>query len=1335
MNKQSVRRAWLSSTLIFAVLGATIGVAGYRYYSAQRSALTAMMGNSLAAIASGKVAAVAQWRHERLVDATIIARQARQYRDDWNGLGVARFSPSPAVRAWLESFASTRYHDVAVMRNNGDMAFPHPQRAVTFSTEVREALRIATSTGRPALSEIHETPGKGDLHVDLIVPVYNRAGTLAGALLLYIEAETSLAALLPAWPIAFQSVETAIVRNDAANTLYFSSALQGKARLITIPATASDPTLRVHKGALEGRDFRDQDVFAVTMPIPETKWRLLTKVDAAEFQRRIESRENAISAIVMLLLVAAGLTAAFNWRHRASLLYWDLYLAEVKGRALTGHYGYLSRYSNDLIVLADEKGVIIETNERCESALGIQRAELAGCKFRSLVSDSWLAPFDKGWKRALEQDGAIFESELKRARGTVLPVEISARAIWVDGRAFSQAIVRDITERKQAEEDWQAILKTSPAGFCVLDSDGRLLDANEPYFEMAGRSRAELIGFDVTDVDPSQGPPDLLEHAARLRENGADRWETWYRRPDGRLYDLDVSAQFLPGHRRVFVFVRDITANKQALRELEQSQRLVSRIVQDTPNLLYIFEVRRRRYSFVNQAFEEFFGCSRSDLDRTGSKVPARLINLDDLERMAASQKSLEHLPESSVSEIEFRARRADGVWRHMRSREVVFSRSEDGKVSEVLGIAQDVTERLRASEDLLRANELLTATFNASPLAMILNDLEGTILRWNAAAEEIFGWREDEVLGCLVPLVPAAKMDEFRFNIAQLAAGNSIRGAEVVRQRKDGSLVDVSLWTAPIRGVSGEVTAIAAVLMDITEQKRARAELEQSQASLLRAHRMASLGSWSADAITGLSEWSDETYRILGLRKGEVTAGWDAYISTVHPEDRARVGQVRIAALSTQPQRWDHRIVRPDGKVRHLRQSLETTASVAGRPVQIAGTIQDITEYKILEEQLWQSQKLETVGRLAGGIAHDFNNLLTVINGYCEVLLRKAGADPFVRKGLSEILGAGERAAELTKNLLAFSRKQVLQTKAVDLTATILDMQNMLRRLIGDEVQLETDLASELVSVMADPIQLQQILLNLAVNARDAMPNGGALRIETKNIRQPDELPEAVSEFSPYVLLKLADTGTGMTADVRSHLFEPFFTTKEPGKGTGLGLSTVYGIVKQSGGMIAVDSAVGIGTTFRIYFPAVQAERSEVGKPRAEPAPPPAATVVISEDQEDVRRLLVSIVRELGYEAIEAAGGESAASIVDRSNGAVDLVITDVMMPGMSGFDLARVLLRTHPDLPVIFVSGYAAPLEPEDGSHPQWANRFIAKPFTREALVRKICEVLSGRTAAVRS
>jgi PAS domain S-box-containing protein len=542
--------------------------------------------------------------------------------------------------------------------------------------------------------------------------------------------------------------------------------------------------------------------------------------------------------------------------------------------------------------------------------------------------------------------------------------------------------------------------------------------------------------------------------------------------------------------------------------------------------------------------------------------------------------------------------------------------------------------------------------------------------------------------------------------------AGQTFRGIDVTRRRKDGSTVDVSIWTAPIRGSSGEITAILAVLMDITQQKQARAELEKSRASLMRAHHMASLGSWTADLATGAAEWADETYRLFGYERGTVTPGWDAYLAIVHPEDRARVEPWRYPPLDgAQPFRWDHRIVRPDGSIRHVRQSAVVIRDANGKPVQLAGTVQDVTEYKVLEEQLWQAQKLETVGRLAGGIAHDFNNLLTVINGYGELLLQQSTGDSLREKGLSEILGAGERAAELTKNLLTFSRKQVVEIKPVDLNATISGMQSMLSRLIGDHIELEMDLCPTAVAVMGDPVQFQQILLNLAVNARDAMPKGGTLRIATI-LLHPDQ-----------VLLNVSDTGTGMSEEVRSHLFEPFFTTKEPGKGTGLGLSTVYGIVNQGGGSIAVDTAAGCGTTFRIYFRLAPLATTDSEPSDLQVVYGGGATVLVVEDQDDVRQLLITMLTELGYRPIATRDGQCALCEFSDS---IDLLISDVVMPGMSGFDLAQMVRATRPGLPVVFISGYAPDATFDDAGWRDLGGSFLSKPFSRETLAQKLGEVL---------
>jgi two-component system cell cycle sensor histidine kinase/response regulator CckA len=388
------------------------------------------------------------------------------------------------------------------------------------------------------------------------------------------------------------------------------------------------------------------------------------------------------------------------------------------------------------------------------------------------------------------------------------------------------------------------------------------------------------------------------------------------------------------------------------------------------------------------------------------------------------------------------------------------------------------------------------------------------------------------------------------------------------------------------------------------------------------------------------------------------------------------------------------------------------------------------------LEEQLRQAQKMEAIGRLAGGVAHDFNNLLTAINGYSEVLLADMPPDDRLRPYVEEIVKAGERATRLTQQLLVFSRKHRVEPEVLDLNAVIADTAGMLRRLIGEDIVLLTRLDPTIGRVRADSGQLQQVLMNLAVNARDAMPDGGRLTIETANVDLDVPAPRTFGDVPPgaYVMLAVSDTGCGMDAETQAHIFEPFFTTKEATKGTGLGLSTVYGIVQQSGGHIWVYSEPERGSVFKVYLPRV----AEPSAPRAAPPAPATATggsetVLLVEDDEQVRALMVSALHGCGYEVLEASDGIQALLVVGQHTGPIDLLVTDLVLPGMSGRDVATHVTRLRPDVAVLYVSGYADHAAVLHG-HLEAKSALLQKPFTPLALARKVRAALDARRAARR-
>src|SRR5579862_414236 len=470
---------------------------------------------------------------------------------------------------------------------------------------------------------------------------------------------------------------------------------------------------------------------------------------------------------------------------------------------------------------------------------------------------------------------------------------------------------------------------------------------------------------------------------------------------------------------------------------------------------------------------------------------------------------------------------------------------------------------------------------------------------------------------------------------------------------------------------------------------------------------------------------------RILGYSQEELAS--TAALEQVHPDDRGRVEEAAKEARSGGVGRSiEYRMRHKNGSWRLMESTANTVRDAQGNVQTLIIVNRDITERRHLEEQFRQSQKMEAVGRLSGGVAHDFNNLLGVIIGYGEIVQEGTATDSPLRGCVDEMLKAGHRAASLTRQLLAFSRQQVMDPKVLDLNLVVKDMEKMLKRLISEDIQLKTDLDPDLRRIKADQGQIEQVVMNLAVNARDAMPNGGELTLTTSNFYMDEDFvrryPYPVS-VGDYVLLTVTDNGIGMDAATRVRVFEPFFTTKEKGKGTGLGLSTVYGVVKQSGGYIEVHSEPGAGATFKIYLPKVE----DALDPQKQSTELPDSlhgteTVLLVEDEVALRKLSRQLLELCGYQVLEAESGAEALKISREHKQAIHLLLTDVVMPGMSGRVLADQLVVQRPETQVVYMSGYTGQTVGEHGVLAE-GSFFLPKPFTREALARKVRKALDGR------
>jgi PAS domain S-box-containing protein len=618
--------------------------------------------------------------------------------------------------------------------------------------------------------------------------------------------------------------------------------------------------------------------------------------------------------------------------------------------------------------------------------------------------------------------------------------------------------------------------------------------------------------------------------------------------------------------------------------------------------------------------------------------------------------------------------------------------------------------------------DRLLGDAVQSSGEIIAITDPEGRFSFVNRAFLEAYGFAEDEVLGQRIELVvspgnPPALVAEVRSETLREGWHGELRS-----RRKDGSEFPIALRTSPIRDEQGALIGLVGMAHDVTE----RQEAEQRQ-RLLEAALGAAVDAVLITDRAGVIEWVNPAFTRLTGYTPEEALGQNPRLLKSGRHDAGFYADLWAALVAGRVWKGEITNRRKDGTLYQEDLSITPVVGASGDIAHYVAIKRDISERQALEAQLGQAQKMEAVGRLAGGVAHDFNNLLGVIQGYGELLLKQIGPSLPGRDKLEQILKASQRAANLTRQLLAFSRRQVLEPRILGLNAVVADSEKLLQRLVAEDVEIVVKAAPDLGRVRADAGQIDQVLMNLAANARDAMPKGGRLVIETANVAWDE--PAARGRFAAppgrYVRLTVTDTGAGMDAETQTHIFEPFFTTKERGKGTGLGLATVYGIVKQSGGYIWVDSQPGCGTTFEILLPRVDDE----AEPATRAAPAAALsgneTILLVEDEDSLRELARELLESSGYRVLSAASGPEALAVAASYAAPIRLLLTDVVMPGMSGQELADRLRPARPEMTVIYMSGYTEEAIAQRGKMGRDA-RLIRKPFSVDDLAQSVRDVL---------
>lgn len=722
-----------------------------------------------------------------------------------------------------------------------------------------------------------------------------------------------------------------------------------------------------------------------------------------------------------------------------------------------------------------------------------------------------------------------------------------------------------------------------------------------------------------------------------------------------------------------------------------------------------------------NEKLLDIFGYSSKD-EMQAIRMPDLYADPADRERL------LEQLRAKKLTQnVEMRHKRKDGslIWCAHNAR--LVENFADGLVT-IEGTIMDISERKQAETALRESEERLRTAMQAASMGAWEWDAATNCTTWDENFKNLLGVSQAESAGSpegvLRYIIPEDRA-KFLEAVQRCSATGERYELEFRICRPDGAIRWISDQGRPTLDDSGRVLRFRGVAQDVTERRHAERALRESEERLHLALETAELGVWEWCPDTDSFYLDERECKLLGVTPETAPKTSVEFIQFVHPEDREIVLEaVRRAFRTGESSAGEVRVRLPDGNYRWLASSGRIVRDASGKLEVVRGITLDLTHRRKLEEQLRLSQKMEAIGQLAGGVAHDFNNLLTVIRGHTELILDGAAGNPELERNATAVQEAARRAASITQQLLAFSRRQVLQPRALEISQVVRKSTELLRRLIQSNIDLQMETAREPLWIQADSSQLEQVLMNLVVNARDAMPTGGTLKLTSERVPagSPTIRSQANMPDVNYALLTVRDTGVGMDAFTQAHIFDPFFTTKETGRGTGLGMSMVYGIVKQSNGWIFVESEPDKGSAFHLFFPETEAPSEiETPKPSRSGKPIGKETILIAEDQEGVRTLAVDFLTSLGYTVLAAENGESALEMAERQTAPIHLLLTDAMMPRMSGLALSRRLRERRPAIKVLFISGYATDASALEGIGMQ-NEPFLQKPFSMDELARKV-------------
>jgi PAS domain S-box-containing protein len=1327
--------------IFFLLVAVMITISGFFFLQQQQLRAGEDAQTELKVIADQKARQISEWRRRCLAD----ARRIKESPFATRAIGAFVAGPESDTQraemvAWLKSTREHgRFERVLIVDTQRLVRAVFPVENNELDPKLKGNISNAIQSNRTVIVDLH-TSSKipTSFEMDILVPVTVPGGSRPVAVVvLEIDAGKFLFPLLRSWPTRSQTGEAFLVRREGNDVVYLSELRHHKAAALKLRVPVSKEHLpeamaaRGEEGVVEASDYRDTPVLAVTKRIRHsTLWFLVTKQDQSEVYAALNRQVLIVGFLGVGVLLGVALGVSLLWRaHEHRHLQQQLMMTE--------RIAHLVKTANDIIVLLDENWNIVEANDRAAEKYGYTREELLRMNIRELRAPEEQAKFDQQLKQ-VDTQGMLLETRHRRKDGATFPIESSVRAVQIEGRRYFEGIIRDITERKQLEQELLRMNRLHTALSQINEIVARVQTQAELFCEVC-RALVEFGGFKLArlgwlDADAhslntlAQHGDDAAAQTARaaacvpLRVDEKN-WGaiTVYAEDTGMFGDKEmvlleevaVNVSFAMDH------LDQEARRREAERWLADKEERFRQMFTSMSSGVVVYEANHDGTDFIIR-----------DLNPAGETITH--VSVRDMVGRPATEvfPGLREMGLLEVFQRVWRTGVAEHFDAHLYHDEKLTFWAENYvyrlSTGEIVAVFDDVTQRKQAEAALRESEEQFRtmADFTYDWELWIATDgqfryVSPSCLRITGHSAKEF--REDPNLFLRI-IHP-----EDRAVVAEHMATTGVPSPPLNLDfriiTRSGEVRWINHVCQAVFRSDGTYLGRRASNRDITERKKT----EDERSRLFAAMEQAAETVVITDVDARILYTNPSFERTTGYARHEVL-GLNPRILKSDKHDASFYH--KMWDTLTRGEVWHGHLInkRKDGSFYEEDATISPVRDDSGRIVNYIALKLDITREVELQNQLNHAMKMDAIGRLAGGVAHDFNNLLNVIMGYGEMVMAKLDPSSPLYKPISQMTKAGERAAGLTRQLRAFTRKQVIEPRILDLNTAIHDLHTMLRRLVREDIEIKLALSPNLGRVRADPTQIEQIITNLVANAHDAMPQGGTLTIETCNITLDADAAHTHAGARPgeYVQLAIHDTGIGMTDEVKAHIFEPFFTTKDTGKGTGLGLATCYGAVMQNGGHIFVESVVGQGTSFHVCLPRV-ADRPQrkSGDKTIGALPIGTETILLVEDDEAVRQLAETMLAKLGYQVLVAASGEQALQIAEQKAGTIHLLLTDVVMPQMNGKQLAEELHKRHPHIKKLFVSGYVSHAVTGDGAF-EPGTLLLQKPYSSFALATKVREAL---------